>query len=135
MHTIELEKSNDSTLMHRPENGIVAAPTDNYEAVRFNAMKHGILSKLAVLAHEDAGEFADLLAALVEEHQPVGITEQHLIEELAAIIWRKRRVLMAEGASINRGLQSVAHNKANNPIPAAVPFQRGPSTEGRTCQT
>jgi hypothetical protein len=92
-------------------------------------MKHGILSKLAVLAHEDAGEFTDLLAALVEEHQPRGITEKHLIEELAAIIWRKRRVLLAKGASINRGLQSVAHSKVNSPIPAAAPFQRGLSTQ------
>lgn len=52
-----------------------------------------------------------------------------MIEELAAIIWRKRRVLLAEGASINRGLQSVAHSKVNSPIPAATPFQRGPSIE------
>ena len=39
-------------------------PIGNYEPVRFNAMKHGILSRLAVLAHEDHAEFADLLAAL-----------------------------------------------------------------------
>jgi hypothetical protein len=120
---------NDSVPMHCPANNTEAPSTVGYEAVRFNAMKHGILSKLAVLAHEDAGEFADLLAALVEEHRPAGITEQHLIEELAAIIWRKRRVLLAEGASINRGLQRVAHSKLDSPIPAAAPFQRGPSIE------
>jgi hypothetical protein len=130
MQAIESETLNDSAQMRCPESGAEAPPTVGYEAVRFNAMKHGILSRLAVLAHEDAGEFADLLAALIEEHQPAGITEQHLIEELAAIIWRKRRVLLAEGASINCGLQSVAHSKVNSPIPAAAPFQRGPSTEG-----
>lgn len=58
----------------------------NYEAVRFNALKHGILSKLTVLAHEDASEFADLLAALIEEHRPAGMTERLLVEELAAIV-------------------------------------------------
>ena len=62
--------------------------TEAYEAVRFNAMKHGILSKLAVLAHEDHAEFDDLLAALIDEHRPAGITERHLIEELATVIWR-----------------------------------------------
>jgi hypothetical protein len=129
MQTIESETLNDSTVMHCPISGIEAPITVNYEAVRYNAMKHGILSRLAVLAHEDAGEFADLLAALVDEHRPTGITEQHLIEELAAIIWRKRRVLLAEGASINRGLQSVVHNKVNSPISAASPLQRGPSIE------
>ena len=129
MKTIESKTLNDSAVMQFPASGAEAPLTAGYEAVRFNAMKHGILSRLAVLAHEDAGEFADLLEALIEEHQPAGITEQHLIEELAAIIWRKRRVLMAEGASINRGLQNVAHSKVNSPIPAAAPFQRGPSTE------
>lgn len=48
-----------------------------------------------MLAREDATEYRDLLGALVEEHQPAGATEAHLVEELAAIIWRKRRVLAA----------------------------------------
>lgn len=77
---------------------------DNYQAVALNAVKHGILSRLIVLPHEDEAEFAELLAALVEEHQPAGMTEQCLTEELAGIIWRKRRALIAEGAAINRSL-------------------------------
>lgn len=72
------------------------APTVGYATVRYNAVKHGILSRLAVLPHEDADEFADLVAALMEEHSPAGMTERHLVEELAAIIWRKRRVLVAD---------------------------------------
>jgi hypothetical protein len=85
-----------------------------YEAVRFNAMKHGILSRLVVLAHEDGGDFDDMLAALIDEHKPAGMTERHLIEELAAIIWRKRRVLMAEAAKINEGLKTVANNRSRS---------------------
>lgn len=105
-----------------------AGRTGNYEPVRFNAMKHGILSKLVVLAHEDRAEFTDLLAALIEEHRPVGMTERHLIEELAAIIWRKRRVLLAEGARINEGLKN-AVNSPRSVMPSAAPFQRGLSGE------
>jgi hypothetical protein len=93
-----------------------------YDAVRYNATKHGILSKLAVLAHEDHDEFGGLLVALVDEHQPAGMTEQHLVEELAAIIWRKRRVLLAEGARINDGLKSVLRSTTTL-VPAAAPFQ------------
>lgn len=96
----------------------------SYQAVRFNAMKHGILSQLAVLAHEDRGDFDDLLAALIEEHRPAGITERHLLEELATIIWRKRRVLLAEGAKINEGLKCAA-NSAASVVKSAAPFQRG----------
>jgi hypothetical protein len=92
--------------------------------MKFNAMKHGILSSLVVLAHENHTEFDDLLAALIDEHRPAGMTERHLIEELATIIWRKRRVLLAEGASINRGLRSVANSTgAASPVQAAAPFE------------
>ena len=115
---------NDSAVIPFPATAADETPQNNYEPVRYNAMKHGILSRLAVLPHEDVGEFGDLLAALVEEHQPAGATEMHLIEELAAIIWRKRRVLMAEGATINQGLKSAVKN-AESVIPAAAPFQGG----------
>ncbi|HMV20571.1 MAG TPA: hypothetical protein PKE50_04785, partial [Rhodocyclaceae bacterium] len=100
MATIEAETIKEAALITRDEAAPVARSGD-YDLVRFNAMKHGILSQLAVLAHEDHAEFADLLAALMDEHRPAGMTERHLIEELATIIWRKRRVLLAEGAKIN----------------------------------
>ncbi len=99
-----------------------------YEAVRFNAMKHGILSRMLVLAHEDGGEFGDLLAALLDEHRPAGMTERHLVEELAAVIWRKRRILMAEAAKINEGLRA-ALNNPKSVIASAAPFQRGLADE------
>ena len=104
-------------------------PGQGYVNVRHNALKHGVLSRHTVLAHEDGAEFGDLLAALVAEHQPTGPTETHLVEELAGAIWRKRRVLQAEGASINRGLLAVAkahHDRPNDidgPARAAVPFE------------
>lgn len=101
----------------------------NYEPVRYNAMKHGILSKLAVLPHEDSEEFENLYAALLEEHQPQGMTERHLVEELASIIWRKRRVLLAEGSQINHGLKSTVRN-TESVVSAAVPFQGGISSRG-----
>lgn len=100
-----------------------------YANVRHNALKHGVLSRHTVLAHEDGAEFGDLLAALVAEHQPTGPTETHLVEELAGAIWRKRRVLQAEGASINRGLLAVSkarHDRPNDtdgPARAALPFE------------
>lgn len=128
MRTIEAETINEAAVITRDETALLAR-SGNYEQVRFNAMKHGILSKLAVLAHEDHAEFDDLLAALMDEHRPGGITERHLIEELATIIWRKRRVLQAEGANIHQGLRGAARN-AESVIPAAAPFESGLSGEG-----
>jgi hypothetical protein len=123
MATIEAETINPVTVITRKEAAPIAR-AGNYDPVRFNAMKHGILSKLAVLAHEDHAEFADLLAALMDEHRPAGMTERHLIEELATNMWRKRRVLQAEGAKINEGLKS-AVSSAASVIKSAAPFQRG----------
>ena len=106
-----------------------AQPGDqSYQAVRFNAMKHGILSRYTVLSHENHADYESLVAALMDEHLPAGATEQHLIEELASVIWRKRRVLQSEGATINKGLKESARN-AKTVIPAAAPFEMGLSGE------
>jgi hypothetical protein len=108
----------------------VPVEAGHYEAVRYNAMKHGILSKLVVLPHEDHGEFSELLTGLIEEHQPGGMTEKHLVEELATILWRKRRVLLGEGAAINSSLWNVAHEQHNkSTVRASVPLEVGLSND------
>jgi hypothetical protein len=100
-----------------------------YQLVRFNAMKHGILSRYTVLSHENHADYESLVNSLMDEHLPAGATEQHLIEELASVIWRKRRVLQSEGATINKGLKESARN-AKSVIPTAAPFEMGLSGEG-----
>ena len=99
-----------------------------YAVVRFNALKHGILSRYTVLSHENYADYESLVNSLMDEHLPAGATEQHLIEELASVIWRKRRVLQAEGATINKGLKESARS-AKTVIPAAAPFEMGFSGE------
>jgi hypothetical protein len=79
--------------------------TSGTEITRFNALRHGVLSRYTVLPWEDAGEYYALLAALVTEHVPQGPTEEHLVEELAGILWRKRRLRLAEAAAHRRGLE------------------------------
>jgi hypothetical protein len=112
-----------------------ADPTSSqpYEVVRFNALKHGILSRDTVLSHENHADYESLVNSLMDEHLPAGATEQHLIEELASVIWRKRRVLQAEGATINQGLKVSARN-AKTVIPAAAPFELGLSGENTRIQ-
>ena len=66
--------------------------TGNYEFARFNALRHGVLSQYTVLPWEDRQEYLTLIEALVTEHKPQGPTEEHLVEELAGVIWRKRRL-------------------------------------------
>jgi hypothetical protein len=81
------------------------AETGSTETTRFNALKHGVLSRYTVLPWEDADEYRALVAALMAEHAPQGPTEEHLVEELAGILWRKRRLRLAEAATHRRGLE------------------------------
>ncbi len=121
----------DTALMTKadqPAPAIGDTTTRPYELVRFNAMTHGILSRYTVLSHESHADYESLVNSLMDEHLPAGATEQHLIEELASVIWRKRRVLQAEGATINKGLKESARS-AKTVIPAAAPFEMGLSGE------
>lgn len=77
----------------------------SYELTRFNALRHGILSKHAVLPWEDRSEYDQLLGALIAEHKPKGPTQELLVEELAIIFWRKARLCLAEQAAHFRALQ------------------------------
>ena len=83
-------------------------------------MKHGILSKLTVLPWENQDEYDALHAAFVEEHRPVGPTEEHLVEELAAIFWRKRRLRLAEAATFRGGLKDAIDNITLFPFQASM---------------
>ena len=84
------------------------AAAGNYRVTRFNALQHGMLSRYTVLPWEDRSEYEVLLGALVAEHAPDGPTEEHLVEELAGIIWRKRRLQLAEAATYRERLRKDA---------------------------
>jgi hypothetical protein len=93
--------------------------TEGYEVTRFNALRHGVLSRYTVLPWEDEEEYCRLLDALVAEHSPEGPTEEHLVEEMAGILWRKRRLRLAESAAFHRGLKT-AISSDQQPIKAAL---------------
>jgi hypothetical protein len=90
----------------------VPAEPRGYERSRLNAVRHGILFQHLVLPWEDRREYDDLLESLVAEHRPNGPTEQHLVEELAGLMWRKQRLTMAEASAHRAGLH---HALEKNP--------------------
>src|SRR5262245_63433282 len=71
-------------------------------AVRWNALKHGLLTKAAVLPQEDRADYERLLAALMEEYQPVGMLEELHVEEFGCTYWHRRRAVRAEARSEER---------------------------------
>ena len=75
-------------------------------AVRYNALKHGLCAQVAVISSgegaEDADEFRRLLEGLVEDFQPVGVSEHLLVERIAICHWRLGRAVRYETAEIRR---------------------------------
>ncbi len=64
---------------------------------KHNALKHGLFSKIVVLEGESRPEFDALLNGLRNDRQPVGELEEVLVEKLATLFWRQRRLIIADG--------------------------------------
>ena len=67
-----------------------------------NALKSGIFPEALLARNESRAEYASLLNGLREDLQPQGTLETALIENLAAITWRRRRLVQAENAEIEK---------------------------------
>ena len=67
-----------------------------------NALKSGILSRATLLNGESKFEYRSLLEDLLKTCQPKGRLEEILVEKLVTIVWRYRRLLVAEGAEIQK---------------------------------
>lgn len=65
-----------------------------------NALKHGIFAKTVVLKTESRADFDNLLNRFQEYFDPVGAVEATLVEKLALLFWRHRRVMAAEVTAI-----------------------------------
>jgi hypothetical protein len=61
-------------------------------AIRYNATKHGLLSREILLPGEDKAALRELDELLREELQPVGDLENLLIDRIVAAHWRLRRL-------------------------------------------
>jgi hypothetical protein len=99
----------------------MASDGGNYVASSMNALKHGVLSRHVVLPYEDRTEFDELLEALKAEHSPNGATELHLVEELASIFWRKRRVLIADGVKHVTKYEQEVHRSKSQILAVVAP--------------
>jgi len=62
------------------------------ERSSLNALKHGLTSRRVVLPYEDQAEYDRLLKELLDESKPAGTLEFELVNDIAAALWRLRRV-------------------------------------------
>ncbi|MEN8132890.1 MAG: hypothetical protein ABFS45_22465 [Pseudomonadota bacterium] len=77
------------------------------QVVSGNRITHGILSTQLLLADESAEEYQTLLDDLQHQLRPVGTLELALVDRIAVSLWRQRRLVKAETASITLKLTQV----------------------------
>jgi hypothetical protein len=56
------------------------------------ALKHGAYSATAVLPGESRADFEKLHRDLIAEHAPSGVHEQHIVMNMAGLIWRRQNL-------------------------------------------
>ena len=69
-------------------------------AVRYNAVKHGLLSQQVVLLDEDKDAFAELSDSLMASLNPQGAVEKMLVDIIIASYWRLNRAVRLESCYI-----------------------------------
>src|SRR4051812_24921111 len=65
-------------------------------AVRFNALRHGLRARTAVLPGEQLEDFEELCDDLEAEWRPKSRTEQFYVEQMAVSQWKLTRMEIAE---------------------------------------
>jgi hypothetical protein len=94
----------------KTENGI--------EAVKLNALRHGLRSVQTVVPGEDPDAWEAHRTAIIEDLKPIGALECALAEQIAAKLWRLGRVVRFEADLITIGQTRdevlCAHEKAVN---------------------
>jgi hypothetical protein len=87
--------------------------------VKYNALKHGLLTKEAVIkvgdGAENPKEFHALLADLKAQLLPEGTLEEVLVEKIAVSLWRLRRAYRCEAGLIRDKLDEATGNFYSRP--------------------
>lgn len=93
------------------------------ERSKRNSIKYGIFSDVVVLKSESKADFDQLLNAFYKDRRPVGALEELLVNKLAVLWWRLRRVWTAETAEIRAGAEFVQWdgNERNRQDAAELP--------------
>jgi len=93
------------------------------ERSKYNALKHGVFSAQVVLPDESKAEFHALLDGLRNDFQPKGTLEDVLVEKLAALFWRNRRLIIAESAEIQKGVKFLTWDKEQMGLSSIEEYQ------------
>lgn len=78
-----------------------------------NAHKHGLrAARPPLLMGEDLTHFEGIIQSLVDQYQPIGAAEMHLVETVAMSILKQHRLWSAESAMLNSQIMKASKQEA-----------------------
>jgi hypothetical protein len=86
----------------RARNGGGPRTPEGKQKSKRNAQKYGIFSQDVLLEGESRADFNSMLSKLRDDLKPEGKVEEILVDKLAVILWRHRRVIISEGGEIRK---------------------------------
>jgi hypothetical protein len=99
-------------------------------ASRLNAIKHGLLARQVVAAgffhRESCEEFQKLSQEYYESLQPVGPVEEMFVGQIITVVWRLRRVRMAETGEVAVSVENTWRNSRLSPWEIGNGYKRNP---------
>ena len=81
------------------------------EAVKQNALKHGLLAKEVLLPGENADSFQELSDHLYADLRPDGALETALVERIVGGLWRLRRLQRVEAGVFENEICAAARDR------------------------
>ena len=113
---------------NRQNTQLSTGPKDT-SITRYNATRHGVFSSAEVIEAVDGKGaqdiYAELLAKTWLELAPVGIIEEEYAMQLVDIIWRRRRLMRWQTATIQAELahyDSSINKRAQHSLPSPAPL-------------
>jgi hypothetical protein len=112
-----------------------------------NAVKHGLYARDTVITSkavkEDEAEYDLLFQSMLEELKPTTTFQEYLVRKMANCLWRSRRAVAAETATINRGLDELYEDFHNGTLmdylvsdyPDEPPDDRNSSAESHSLRS
>jgi hypothetical protein len=125
-----IELTIQEQLPARPRRGGGPRTAIGKERSKRNAVKYGIFAKEVLLPNEQKTEFGALLEGLRNDRLPQGTLENLLVEKLASLFWRYKRMLGAERGEIQ--LEETMHSLDEDTRECREAAELLDSEEGRT---
>ena len=99
------------------------------DAVRFNAVRHGVYAQSLFIPGEDPAEFEALAARYHRKFQPVDPVEEELVNTLIQSTWRERRLARIEAELITHLLQEDAESEKPSAYPLGAIYLKHPAID------